>query len=359
MDVRFEDHAQFNRAAGLSALGGGALAAVAPHLLLAPAAVVGSALAIAFAPGLVAPARRRRLAAAAACALAAGASLLEPRASWLLPLCGAMLGVLFAIARRDSARESGAAGPSGAVIALSAALGAGAVMLATLALSPLATALMAIVPGFLATGASGAAFGLWAGLAATPLHVTFGADPVEARLSALRPGLAPDLRALAERAAAARRGAADELPPGARGDLRGLIDSLALAALDVAERAASLTRAASPALEQELQHRSAVLLASAAKAEDPAARDSYQRAADALEGQLDHFRRVRRARERALARLHEDVANLERARFSLTLLRGPDCAAELDLLTDRLQHGALAFEAFEEDVKVAPERVRA
>jgi hypothetical protein len=146
------------------------------------------------------------------------------------------------------------------------------------------------------------------------------------------------------RAAAARRGAADELPPGTRADLRSLLDQLALAALDVAERTASLTRAASPAVEEELQRRCALLLNNAAKADDEATRQSYQRAADALEGQLDHFRRVRRARERALARLHEDVANLERARFSLTLLRGPDSAAELDLLHDRLQHGAIAFE---------------
>ena len=355
MDVRFEDHPQFQRAAALAALGGGALAAVVPHLALAPAAVVGSAVAVALAPGIVQEARNRRVAAAVACALAAGASLLEPKASWLFPLCGAMLGVLFAIARRDSARANGVKGPSGMTIALAAALGAGAVMLASLALLPLATALAGLLPGWIATGASGAAFGLWAGLAAVPLHVTVGGDAVEARLAALRASLGPDLRALAERAVAARRGAADELPPGARFELRGLLDSLALAALDVAERTASLTRAASPAVEENLTTRSAQLSKSAAETEDPAARQSYQRAADALEGQLDHFRRVRRARERALARLHEDVANLERARFSLTLLRGPDCAAELDLLHERLQHGAIAFE----ELEVAPTRVRA
>ena len=147
MDVRFEDHPQFQRAAALAALGGGALAAVAPHLALAPAAVVGSAVAVALAPGIVQEARNRRVAAAVACALAAGASLLEPKASWLLPLCGAMLGVLFAIARRDSARANGVKGPSGMTIALAAALGAGAVMLASLALSPLATALAGLLPG--------------------------------------------------------------------------------------------------------------------------------------------------------------------------------------------------------------------
>ena len=359
MEVRFEDHASFQRAAALAALGGGVLAAVAPSFALAPAAVAGSAVALAVAPELAGPARRRRVAAAAACVLAVAGALLNPRAAWLLPICGAMLGVLFAVARRDSAQGSGA--PPGWQFLLAAALGAGAAYFAGATLLPLASLLTALVPGWIANGVSGAAFGLWAAVAAAPLHVAVGGDPVEARFAGLRASLPPDVRGLAERAVSARRGAAGELPPGARGDLRGLIDALALAALDVADRAGSLSRAASLSLEEELQRRFAQLNESAAGAEDAAARGSYQRAAEALEGQLEHFRRVRRARERALARLHEDVANLERARFSLTLLHGADAAhgaAELDLLHDRLQHGALAFEA-EEELAVAPARARA
>ena len=343
MEVRFEDHPQFQRAAALAAVGGGALAAVSPQHWLAQAAIVGSALALACAP----PARRQRIAPALVCLLAAVGSLLVSHSACLL-LCGAMLSVLFALARRDSAKASGTAEPSGVAIACSAALGAGAVLLAALALSPLATALAALLPGWLATGASGAAFGLWAGCAAAPLHIALGVDAVEARLVALRPLLTPEVRGLAERAAQARRGAAEELPKGTRGELRGLLDSLALAALDVAERTASLSRSAAPAVEEEIKTRSAQLIKSAQGAEDLSARSSYQRAAEALEGQLEHFGRVRRARERALARLHEDVANLERARFSLTLLRGADHvrgAQELDLLQDRLQHSALCFEA--------------
>ena len=347
MDVRFGDHPQFQRAAALAALGGGILAAAGPQHGLAQAAVVGSALALAFTP----PVRRPRIAVALWCLLAAVASLLVSSSTLLLPICGALLSVLFALARRASAKASGTAEPSGAAIAISAALGAGATALAPLLLSPLSTALAGLLPGWLATGASGAAFGLWAGLAAVPLHISVGGDAVEARLMALRPALTQEVRVLAERAAQARRGAAEELPAGARGDLRGLLDSLTLAALDVAERTASLSRSAAPALEEEIKTRFAQLTKSAEGAQDPVARSSYQRAAEALEGQLEHFCRVRRARERALARLHEDVANLERARFSLTLLHGADSvrsAAELDLLHDRLQHGALSCEAEEE-----------
>src|SRR5260370_408880 len=184
MEVRFEDHGGFQRAAALAAVGGGALAAVAPQLAAVAAAGTGSR---------VRPGVRRR---------ADGGG---PRAQ-----------------------------------------------------------------------AGG-------GRAAARLHVAVGGDEVESRLASLRASLGPDLRPLAERAAAARRGATDELPGGARADLRTLLDSLALAALDFAARAADLGRSAPAALEEDLQRRCAQLTQSAASAADPAAQKSYLRAADALQ----------------------------------------------------------------------------
>jgi hypothetical protein len=330
MDVRFEEHSHFQRAA-LAVAAGGALAGA----VFWPAAAAGSAFALVLLPG----SRRRRVAAALLCAAAAAFSL------WALN--GALLGVALAAARADAAQESGAARPSLASAALVAALCAGAAALAAFTLPFLSAALAGLVPAPVATGVAGASFGLWAALTAAPLHIAVGADPVESRLAALRASLAPELRTLADRAAAARRGAAGELPKGARADLRGLLDSLALAALDLASRAADLGRAAPPSLEEDLKVRTLHLSKSAAQAEDRPAQQSYLRAAEALEGQLEHLRRVRRARERAVARLHEEVANLERARFALTLAHGADRdrgAAELDLLHDRLQHRAVACE---------------
>jgi len=350
MEVRFEDHAGFQRAAGFAAAGGGALAALVPQFAAVPAAIAGSAFAVALAGGLSAGRRKRRIAAAVACAIAAAMWLAMPNL-WLLPAAGALLGLTFALLRDETAEQSGEARPSRLAVLVSAALGAATVVVAEAALVPLLGALASALPQWIASGASGAAFGLWAGLAAAPLHVAAGADPVESRLAALRASLGPELRALAERAASARRGATDELPAGTRADLRALLDSLALAALDLAARVAGLGRSAPQVLEDELQRRCAQLNKSAAASADAAAQKSYLRAAEALEGQLDHFRRVRLARERALARLHEDVANLERARFSLTLLKGADAvrgSVELDLLHDRLQQGAMVFEAEEE-----------
>src|SRR5437868_3621779 len=347
MEVRFEDHAGFQRAAGLAAMGGGAFAAVAPQAAAVPAAIAGGALALAFVPGLKPAARWRRIVAALACLAAAGAWLASANL-WLLPVAGALLGLLFALERDDTARESGAERPWRWQVALAALLGAGTAALAASALVPLIAALASALPHWLASGVSGAAFGLWAGMAAAPLRVAVGADPVESKLASLRASLGSELRPLAERAAAARRGAALELPAGARADLRVLLDSLAIAALELAARAADLGRSAPSSLEEELQRRCAQLAESAARSQDSAAQASYLRAADALAAQLDHLRRVRGARERTVARLHEDVANLERARFSLTLLRGADAvrgAVELDLLHDRLQQGAMVFEA--------------
>ncbi|TMA25783.1 MAG: hypothetical protein E6J78_16360 [Deltaproteobacteria bacterium] len=335
MDVRFDDHAAFQRAAAWAALGGAALAAVAPL----PVAAAGAAIAIAFRPG----ARRRRLVVASGCAAAAGAALALPAAVWPWALSGAFFALVLASARAEAPASARAV-----AVALCAAIA----VVAAHTLPAAALALSQALPRALADVAAGGALGLWLSLAAAPLHISMGADPVEGRLSALRPSLNAELRALAERAAAARRGATHELPAGARADLRGLLDSLALAALDLASRASELGRAAPASLENDLKARNAALAKNAAAADDERARQSYLRAAEALEGQLEHLRRVRRARERVLARLHEEVANLERARFSLTLLHGGDDAVELDLLHERLQHGAVACES-EEDLTVS------
>jgi hypothetical protein len=335
VDVRFDDHAVFQRAAAWAALGGAALAAVAPL----PAAAAGAALAVALRPGD----RRRRLFLASGCAAAAGAAIALPAAVWPWALCGVFFALVLASARAEAPFSARA---------VAAVLCAAIAVIAAHILP--AAALSQSLPRALADGAAGGALGLWLSLAAAPLHISIGADPVEGRLSALRPSLNAELRALAERAAAARRGAAHELPAGARADLRGLLDSLALAALDLASRASELGRAAPASLENDLKARNAALAKNAAAAEDERARQSYLRAAEALEGQLEHLRRVRRARERALARLHEEVANLERARFSLTLLQGGDDAVELDLLHERLQHGALACESEEEPTASHP-----
>ena len=361
MEVRFEEQASFETCAASCAIGGAVLGATGSL----PAAAVGSAVGLLFLRW-----RGRRIAAACACAAvalawAALAPLLDDAGqAAALPwpsaalVTGAMLGLLLAIDRLDLAKETGTAPPSGWAVALSAGAGAAAVGLASTLLPALSAALSAALPRFLAGAATGGSLGLWVGVCAVPLHLKVGSDAVEARLAAIRFSLGPDLRALAERAVAARRGALQDLPDEVPPELPASIDALAAAALELASRAAALTRAVSPQAEEELRKRSAALSQSAGAAGDPAAKQSYQRAAAALQSQLDHQQRVRVARERLLARLHEDVANLERTRFSLTLVRGPDFEAELTLLQERLRDGAAAFEEAEEP-RPDPLRARA
>jgi len=111
MDLRFEDHADFQRGAVWCAAGGAALATLGSL----PLAVAGSALALTL--GCAAGPWRPRIVAAGACAAAALAWALAPH-PWSAPACGAVLGLLFAAARAEAARRSGALPPSRLAVAL-------------------------------------------------------------------------------------------------------------------------------------------------------------------------------------------------------------------------------------------------
>ena len=351
MDVRFEDSRLFERAAASFAIGGAA-GGVAGSLAMA---ATGSALAILL---LLRPEKAclgRWAAAAGCCAAVAICWQLAPLAG-SPAACGAMLGLLLTIVRRDVAAERGAAPLSPFAVALAAGLSACAVVTGAATLPHLSAALATIGPTWVAGALCGGALGLWTALAAAPLHVRLGGDAIEERFAALRLSLAPELRALAERAVIARRNASRAVPEGAGAEVRAPIDSLTAAALDLAARAAEVSRASAPEAEEHLRQRISDLAQRAESSGDGPAKQSYLRAADALSSQLEHLQRVRRVRERALARLHEEVANLERAGFALTLLDAPGSAAELQLLHERLRDGATVLE---ETGEIAAPAIRA
>jgi hypothetical protein len=347
MEVRFADHPLFHRAAACFVAGGTALGMTGSL----PLAAAGSALALLLARGTPAPFLLCAVSGCAAFALPWFAAPLAVQAAG----CGAILALVLTRAQTGAAKEQGAPAPSAAAIAATLVAAIGALALALALLPQLSTALRTAVPAWGAGALCGGALGLWTAMAALPLHLKLGADPIEDRLLGLRLSLGPELRSLVERAVAARRGAAGEIPRGACAELRALIDSLTVAALELAARGQQLSGAASPEVADDLQRRTGMLQQAAAEAADPAARQSYLRAADALTAQLEHFQRVRRARERTVARLHEEVANLERARFSLTLVKGPDGAGGLMLLQERLKAGATVFEETDAVAASAPQ----
>src|SRR5437879_731699 len=99
MDIRFEDHSHFQRTAGLAALGGAAMVALAPEL-----AIAGSALAVALWPGD----RRRKAVVAIACTITSALAIAN---HWPWALSGALLGLLLVLARMDAVKESGSLAP--------------------------------------------------------------------------------------------------------------------------------------------------------------------------------------------------------------------------------------------------------
>ena len=340
---------------------------------------------------------------------AAGRALLDPRAALALPsllalspllaLLGAGTALLLGVQRRGRAHEAGEPVPTRRLLltavvlaALAGVFGARALPQLWSALVTLSEALplLSLFPGLLraalAAGVCGAAFGLWLGVSLLPLHLTLRTSPVERRLLALRFTLGAELRPLAERLAAAHRGAVEALRTHreAWGDgantappLRTTLDRLALAGREQCARAAGLgafpgaTSGATtglPPIEQILA-RQAELQKNAAAARDPRAKAALERAAVAQGQAAERAARLVFARERLLARLHEQVAELEGARLSLLLLEGAQAARtdsgvelgvelgvhpELELLDLRLQAGCLEVDpTFESTFEVA------
>jgi hypothetical protein len=171
MNVRFEDHLAFQRAALWSAAGGAVLGAFGPL----PLAVAGSALGLSIACANAG--WRNRLLAAGGCAAAAvvWAVAAHPWSAWA---CGATLALLFAAVRAGSANAAGTRPPSPIAVALTVAGGAAAVALGSELLPASLAALSTVAPGWIAAALSGAVLGLWAAVCSAPLHVAVDREPL-------------------------------------------------------------------------------------------------------------------------------------------------------------------------------------
>lgn len=280
-----------------------------------------------------------------------------------LALLAAAVALGLGAARRARARESGEAVPSRWLLVAAMALAALGGVLAARGLPVLAGEILALLQAFALTrwmpdalatalvlALCGAAYGLWAAVAAAPAHLSRGGE-VEERLRALGRTLTAETRPLAERAVAAQREAVALLQ--ARGALggplvRAQLEALALLALGLAERASGLAQAATSGQERELLRRRDEVLARLGGASDAGVRASLGRALESQELLLARHQELSTSRERLLARLHAEVAELERARMSLVLLAGAEgeqVATELDLLRERLRAGAEEAEA--------------
>lgn len=348
--ITFTDHEDFQKAAIRAVLGAalGGLVAFAVGL-------VGIALPPAFLPvaGALAAACggswRETLGAGVAGALLGGLPSLTPLHPWFgVALMGAGAGTVLAWARRRAVIGPGDAGrprPGRFAFALTAVLGT------TLALAGVATAgafevrgvFEAVVPPFLAAGLQGATLGLFVGLAAAGAHVAADPDPVEALYGAMQAELTGDLRTLALRAATHYRRCTEvvqQSPVGpARTELSRSLSEVTTRILQLARRWQSIDREMGERATHEVEKRIEELKRLRESTRDEAARRQLQVAENTLIDELAQIDRIQRGRERVVARLHAEMAVLERTRFALLGLRSSDThlrTAELAALSENL-----------------------
>jgi hypothetical protein len=306
--IAFADHGRFHRTAlhmaaagGLMGLAGHVATLLEPRLgtIAAPPQWSGVTESVAAAFGGT-PVGPLPLAAVAGAAIY-GAAPPETRArarDLAAVVIGAAIaaGALAAVARGDMAAAWGGAifaGALGLLLArglggrrfwIAAAGGAAAVLAGRFVMTSLAGA--AFGPAWLVAGASGAAFGLVALLGTLPRHLSL-ADSTRER------GEAAEILARARAAQAEPR-------------VRALLDQLA--ALD-RDNAQAPSRDVLEARLTDLERR-------AQATSDPIARREYEQAREAVAEQLREVEGIGHGRERVLARLHHELAEVERARLS-------------------------------------------
>ena len=181
------------------------------------------------------------------------------------------------------------------------------------------------LPGPLTSGAAGAATGLFFGLAAAPRHLAPPRDPIEQALRAALAHRDGEIHAILERTLRIHQALQAELHQRDNDpSVRTLGEQSGQAVMRILEIAGQCRRvdddlAATPIYQ--LDERIVELDQKVATARDPAAQQTYRDAVSSLRAQKDAVDRISLGRERIVARLHANVAILEKLRFSLIHLR--------------------------------------
>lgn len=106
--------------------------------------------------------------------------------------------------------------------------------------------------------------------------------------------------------------------------------------------------------EADLKKRIDELMVSAGKANDPVAREQYERAAKSLEEQLSYLQSIGRGRERTVARIVAQLALLEKVRFSLVNFH----ASDHERLADELRSVSKELDGLSSDVDIIGQALR-
>lgn len=268
--------------------------------------------------------------------------------AWELGFSAAATGALLVRAHLSERGEEGQVGerrPTLANFLLGAALCAG-LTLGGVEIARVLTARLAQVatPVLLSAGLAGAMVGLFMGLSAISAHLALSADPVEARCEELLPRLSGDFRALCERALTLYRQCGQSLAQlprePAREELARTLSRMTRDAVELASDWAGVESQLEEHAHAELKNERDGLLRSAAASTDAVARRQLEFAAASLSEELERLGELKVRRERILAKLRAEVAQLDRARVALLSMRSGHAqlkAAELSALARRFR----------------------
>lgn len=204
--------------------------------------------------------------------------------------------------------------------------------------------LTTLVPVPLSAAIAGAAAGLFFGLSAAPKYLARPMDPVEtAYLEALHTKDG-ELHEILSRAlsihSAVRSDLENRKSDASLGQLGTRVSELMMRILHISTQCRRIESDMAAAPAYELEERISSLKRKADAASDTAARNTYMTAIESLDGQRRALESVSRGRERVIARLHANVALLEKVRFSLLHLRSADAerfGGEITPVTNALE----------------------
>ena len=293
MDIRFDDHSSFHRAAiGMTV--SSAILGIALHPVTPMAPLVGGLFGIATGAAFGYGKAPWRIIAA----IAAAIPLLVMTPSWpSLAVCASMIALGTAVGSR---------GWRGALTVM---LGA------TVTLLAMWTAIRfdharatSHWPGWTTDGAASAAMGIVGVLAMLPRHLVLAIDPVQAAIKKLPRDLDPEVRGLCDRSVGIWNDVKTKL-----GETDGglnLVRDGVLKTLEVATKSVDVRP--NNTTEEQLGRRMEDLDQRIAAATDAEVKAQYQAARSALSDQRRYREHIRQNRERLVARMHNHVAALEK-----------------------------------------------
>lgn len=346
MDIRFDDHASFHKAA-LGMTLGALLLGLALHPLTPFAPLAGALLGISAGAAFAHGRWGGRMLAASLAVL----PLFVLTPTWgLLAASAAVLGLGLAYG-----------GPRGVRGVLGTVVGAGSLLVAMwCALRITGARETAAWPTWITSGTAAAAAGIVGVLAMVPRHLVMSLDPVHAAARQLPGTLDPEVRELCARAIAIWSTAKHKLSEGDPGML--LVRDGVLTTLAVATKSAAVELTA--AGEAEVVARMEDIDRRIAATSDAEARSQYQAARAALADQLRYRDHIRQGRERLVARMHNHVTTLEKFQLAATGLEAArvtctTATRQLDELSQDVAASGEALAELELDVPPSSERTAA